>query len=274
MHWSRPTATTLALAAVGGLVNLAIVFGLYIRAAYPILESTGDVAVLAVALFAVGAIAAFASAYTRLLTPALGWLAALAGTAYYELTTPMPEWSEFEGYVIVDGPTHVASYANTWYVWLALALFAGVLEFGIRRGYGLGERSLRNLPELPLSRADLGRAVVGFGALVGVATMLLAIRSGLPRLATALAIAVLATAVAAVPLAALLARGLLLPTVLFAPVPYLLVYEVFVTTDSHVHILLFGPYALVLALAWALEAVLRSRLRGWDGGRFTNHNAA
>lgn len=184
MYWSRPTATTLALAAVGGLVNVAVVFTLYVRAAYPILESTGDIAVLAVALFAVGATAVFASAYTRLLTPALGWIAALAGTAYYELTTPMPDWGELDGHVIVEGPTHVASYANTWYVWLALALFVGVLEFGIRRGYGLGEQSLQNLPDLPLSRADLARTVVGFGALVGVATMLLTIRSADQRRAS------------------------------------------------------------------------------------------
>ncbi len=78
--------------------------------------------------------------------PAAGFVFVLGGTVSVELATPNPEWSTLDGYVIVDGPTHVASYANTWYVWLSLLLVAGGLEFAIRRGYGVGDDRLRNLP--------------------------------------------------------------------------------------------------------------------------------
>lgn len=45
-------------------------------------------------------------------------------------------------------------------------------------------------------------------------------------------------------------------------IPYPIGIEVFTTTDGPVHVLLFGPYAIVVAVAWALEAVLRSRPGG------------
>lgn len=270
MIQTRPNSTTLALAAVGGLANVAVVLALYARAEYPVLESLEGVTLLALLLFVLGAVPVFVSAYTRLLAPAAGLLAVLAGTVYLEITTPMPEWSERGGYVIVDGPTHVASYANTWFVWLALLVVAGVVEFAIRRGYGLEDepQRLRNLPELPLSRGDLVRTVAGFAVLVGVATTLLSFRSGLSPSVMAIAIFAGATVATAVALAALLARGAIAPILLFALVPYWLTVEVFVTTDSPVHLLLVGPYALVLAVAWGLEELCRSRLWGWNGGRF------
>lgn len=264
----RPVAT-LALASVAGLGNVAVVLALYARADYPILGSSIDVAPLVVTGFVVGFVPLLVSAYTRLLAPAVGFVAVLAGTVYLELTSPSPEWSELGGYVVVDGPTHVGSYANTWYVWLALLLLAGAVEFAIRRGYGIGNRRLRNLPDLPIPRPVLAWTVAGFAALVGVATTLLVIRSGIEPSPVALVVFAVTSGVVAVPLAALLARGLLLPIVLFAAlVPYFVTVEVFATTDSPVHILLFGPYAVVIAAAWLLEEAVRSRLWGWDGGRF------
>lgn len=265
----RRSVSTIALASAAGLGNVAVVLALYARADYPILESSVDVALLVVTGFVVGFVPLAVSAHTRLLAPAAGFVGVLAGTVYLELTSPVPEWSELGGYVVVDGPTHVGSYANTWYVWLALLLLAGTVEFAIRRGYGIGDRRLRNLPELPIPRPVLAWTVTVSAALVGVATMLLVIRSGIEPSPVALVVFAVTGAVVAVPLAALLARGLLLPIVLFALlVPYFVIVEVFVTTDSPVHILLFGPYAVVLAAAWLLEAAVRSRLRGWDGGRF------
>ncbi|MWV39962.1 hypothetical protein [Natrialba sp. INN-245] len=270
---ARPSATTVAIGALAGLTNVAAVLALYARAGYPTLESASSVAVLAVTTFAVGLLAVSVSAHTRLLAPVAGFVFVLGATVSLELTTPNPEWSTLDGYVIVDGPTHVASYANTWYVWLSLLLVAGGLEFAIRRGYGVGDDRLRNLPAFPLSRSELAWSVLGLGALVGVATTLLVLRAGIRPSVAAIAVLAFATAVAAVPLAALYARGIVSPAILFVLlVPYLLTVEVFVTTDSPVHILLFGPYALVLALAWALESVVRSRLRGWDGGRFAREN--
>lgn len=269
-----PSPTTIATAALGGLANVAVVLALYARGDYPALESAPEIIVLAVTAFLVGFLPWFAAAYTRLLMPALGFLAALFGTVSLELTTPAPEWSQLGEFVVVDGPTYASSYANGWYVWLALLTVAGVLEFAIRRGYGFGEDRLRHLPTLPFSRDRLVRTVGAVAALVGFAATLLVLRAGIRPPAAAAVVFVFAAAVTAVPLAALLARGIVAPTVLFAPVPYFLVYEVFVTTDSPLHILLFGPYAVVLALAWVLEEAIRSRLRGWDGGRFAGREPA
>lgn len=270
---NRLPVVAVATAVLGGLLHVTIVLALFARAAYPTMESVVGIASLAVTTFAFGAIALFVSAYTRLLAPAIGFVTVFVATIYLELTSPLPEWSELNGYVIVEGSTHVASYAGAWYVWLALLLYAGVIEFAIRRGYGIGEHRLRNLPELPLSRQAVGWVVALCSGLIGAATTLLVIRAGIRPTFAAVAVFGFAVAVAAVPLLALLSRGLLTPTVLFALlVPYFLIVEVFVTTDSPVHILLFGPYAVVLAVAWALEALIRSRLRGWDGGRFTGRD--
>lgn len=270
---SRPTPATVAAATIGGLANVAVVLVLYGRAGYPAFESISGMTPLAVTAFALGFVPVLVTAHTRLVAPAVGLLAVLAGTAYVELTSPAPEWGERSGHVIVEGPTHVASYANTWYVWLAMLLVAAVVEFAIRRGYGVGNRRLRHLPDLPLPRDGLAWFVAGSGALVGGATTLLVLRSGIRPPLAATFVFVAAAAVTAVPLAALLARGILSPVVLFALlVPYFLTVEVFVTTDSPVHILFFGPYAIVLALAWALEALVRSHLEGWDGGRFAGRN--
>lgn len=270
----RPSLRKIGVATVGGLANVAVVLALYVRADYPTLESTVDIASLGIPVFAVGFVPLLVSAHTRLVAPAAVFLAALGGTAYVELTTPMPEWGELGGYVVVEGPTHVGSYANAWYVWLSLALVAGVLEFAVRRGYGIAGTPVTNLPAFPLSRIVLVGTVVGVAGLVGIATTLLVLRAGIRPPIAALVVFAVAAAVTAVPLWALLGRGLLSPAVLFAVlVPYFLVVEVFVATDSPVHLLLFGPYAVVLAIIEVLEAALRSRLRGWDGGRFVGEHS-
>lgn len=272
---NRPAPATLGIASIGGLANVAAVLALYARGGYPTLESPTATAVVALTAFSLGSVALFVTAYTRLLAPAIGFVVALAGTIGLEVATPMPEWSELDGYVVVDGPTHISSYANRWYVWLALLLFAGVVEFAIRRGYGIGDRRLRNLPSLPLSRAALVRTVGGVAVLVGMAATLSTLQFGVDPRGTAVVVFIFTAAVTAIALAAVLARGFVLPVVLFALfVPSVLVVDVFVTTDSPVHFLLLGPYAVVLAVAWALEAAVRSRLGGWDGGRFTGRNSA
>ncbi|WP_418283048.1 hypothetical protein [Halorubrum sp. DTA98] len=81
--------------------------------------------------------------------------------------------------------------------------------------------------------------------------MVLVIRSGIRPPSAALVVFVIAAAVAAVPLAALLMHGIVLPTLLFAFfVPYMLSVEVFTATDSSIHTFLFGPYAFILAIVW------------------------
>ncbi|WP_049922884.1 hypothetical protein [Halopiger djelfimassiliensis] len=265
----RRSSTALGIAALGGLVNAGTVLALYARGDYPALESTGWIAVLVTMTVVLGFLPVFVSAYTRLLTPAVGWIAVFAGTVVLEVRSPMPEWGRLGEYVVVDGPTYVSSYATAWYVWLALLSFVGVVEFAVRRGYGIGDGRLRNLPTLPLSRRS--RRLIGGGAacLVGLATTLLVVRTGIDPTVTAVVVFLFTVAVTAVPLAAVLGEGIVTPTVLFTPVLYALVYEVFLTTGSPVYLLLFGPYALVLVAVWKLEAGLRARLGGWNGGRFT-----
>ncbi|ELY94312.1 hypothetical protein C482_18427 [Natrialba chahannaoensis JCM 10990] len=271
----RPSLLSLAVGATGGLLNVTCVLALFARGSYPVLDSPTQLTVLALAGFTLGFVALFIASYTRLLTPAVGFLAVLAGTVSLELTTPLPEWGELGGYVIVDGPTHVSSYAHTWYVWLSLVVVAGLVEFGLRRGYGVGDGRLRNLPSLPLSRSGLGRTVATAAGLVGLATALLVLRAGIrPAAVLVFVVFVVATAVAAVPLVALLSRGLVVPIALFALVPYALAVEVFVTTDSPVHILLFGPYALLLLATAVVEYWLRANLSGWDGGQFVDRQSA
>ncbi|AFZ74721.1 hypothetical protein [Natronobacterium gregoryi] len=264
--FSPPSLGTIAAGFAGGVGNAAVVLGLYARADYPALESVTGTAVLALGAFVVGFVPLFLAAYTRLFAPAVGLLAAVAGTVALELTSAMPEWGTRGGEVIVDGPTHIGSYANTWYVWLALAAVVAVAEFGIRRQYGIADGRLRNVPERPLQRADRYAVVLGTAALVGLATSLLVVRPGVQPSLVVPVVFAFAVAATAVPLAALFEDGALVPLVLFAFVPYLLVLEVFVTTDSPVHILLFGPYAVVLAVVWLLERTARRRLGGTDGG--------
>lgn len=252
-----PYALLTAIAA--GLLNVTVVVALYARDGYPTLESPAATAVLAVTTLLVGAIPVFVTVQTRLLTPGVGFLALLAGATTLDLRTPSPEWGDLEGYVIVEGPTHVGSYANRWYLWLGLLLYAGLLEFALRRRYGLAEGRLRDLPAVPETRSGRLTVAAAGGVLVGVATALLVLESGINPPLAAGAIFVVAFAVAVVPLVGLLERGLVVPTMLFLVlVPYLLVFEAFVTTDSPVHILLFGPYALLLAAVGLLEAVIRT----------------
>ncbi|WP_255194170.1 hypothetical protein [Natronobeatus ordinarius] len=269
-----PSLQSITAAAVGGVANVAAVLALFARFEYPVLESIGSASFVVLTAFLLGFVAVFVSAHTRLVTPAVGFVGLLVAVAVAEVTSPAPRWSELDGYTIVEGPLFVLQYSNTWYVWLSLLLFAGVVEFAFRRGYGLGDHRLRNLPDLPLSRPVVVGVVLGVGGLVALATAALTVRSGIRPPIAALAVYVVALAVAAVPLAALLARGIVSPVLLFAlAIPYLLVVEVFTTTDSPVHILLFGPYAIVMIVAWALEAALRSRVGGWDGGRFSGSRA-
>ncbi|EMA44658.1 hypothetical protein [Halobiforma nitratireducens] len=272
---SRPRLPLASIAAgvTGGVANAAVVLALYARADYPALESATATAVLAFGAFAVGFVPLALAVYTRLFAPAAGFVALVAGTVSLEFTSPMPEWGTQGGAVIVDGPTHIGSYANTWYVWLALAAVVAAAEFGVRRQYGIADGRLRNLPDRPLERADRYAIVLGTAAIVGVGTSLLVVRSGIrPSLLVPIVFG-FAAAVTAVPFVALFEDGTLLPLALFAVVPSLLVFEVFVTTDSPVHILLLGPYAVVLALVWLLERTARQRLGGLDDGA-TDERAA
>ncbi|WP_049927026.1 hypothetical protein [Halopiger goleimassiliensis] len=256
----RPSTAGIGAGFVGGLVNAAVVIGLYVRGDYPLLESTSGTAVLALTAFCIGFVPLVVSRDTGLISPAAGFLAVLSGTIWLEVTSPDPRWGQLNEYVIVDGPTHVSSYANTWYVWLALTALVAAVEFGLRRRYAVGVDRLRNLPKGPLSRVDRLEIVLGAATLLAVAATVLVVRAGIRPPAAAGIVFAFTFASTAIPLWALFEDGAIAPLALFvALVAYFLVYEVFVSTDSPVHILLFGPYAVVFAVVWLLERSLRRR---------------
>ena len=266
---NRPSSTSIAVATLGGLVHVTVVFVLFIRFDYPILESTAAIVYNAIAAFTFGFVPVLIAAHTGLLVPVSGFTALLVGVTGAELASPAPEWGTMGEYTTVDGPIYVAQYSSSWPAWIALLLVAGLAEFAIRRGYRLGDRRLRNLPPLPLSDRGRTRLVASGSICFGLGTVLLAgVSSGLDPTETVVVFG-LATAAAGVVLATLLARGLVVPLTIFALwTPNVLYTEAFRSTDSGLHLLLFGALAVVCAVCWKLEEVIRTRYRGWDGGRF------
>lgn len=262
---TRLSPSSVAIGAVGGIANAALVVALIETAGYPVSDSTGEIAVAAVVAFGLGFVPSFVSAHTRLLAPGIGLGALLAGVAYHSLTTPPAEQLyELGGHPIVSGPTLFTRYETLLPVWIALSLVAGLAEFAIRRGYGLGNRRLRYLPSLPLSRVAIAGLVVGSGSLVGLGAAY-AFRLDFPVVAFAFG-----AAVTVVPIAALLSRGLVAPLALVAVwVPRVFHIEAFGDPHGPFHLIFLGILAIACAIVAALEALLRSRYRGWDGGRFT-----
>lgn len=59
-----------------------------------------------------------------------------------------------------------------------------------------------------------------------------------------------------------------------AVVPRCLLADVFGSPDSYVHIAILGEFAVGLAVVWLLEALLRSRVRDWNGGGFVGRTDA
>ncbi|MFC4541195.1 hypothetical protein ACFO5R_04545 [Halosolutus amylolyticus] len=269
----RAVASAITIATLGGLAHAAVVSTLLTRIDYPLVDSTAGLAALAAGAFLLGFVAFLVTAHTRLYFSAIGSVALLVGVTYVELTSPDPQTvGELGGHDIVEGPFHVYHYADNWALLLSLLLVAGVAEYGLRRGYGPGADRLRNLPDLPLRRRTLAGVVVGVAGFVGVATVLLVQKSATLGVDGALVVFACVAAVTAVPLAALLGEGALVPLFLFTlVVPRFLLVEVFLTTDSYVHILALGLYAIVLAIVGLLETRFRARYRGWDGGAFTEH---
>lgn len=45
--------------------------------------------------------------------------------------------------------------------------------------------------------------------------------------------------------------------------------EAFGDPHGPLHLVVLGPFAVACAIVGLLEALYRSRYRGWDGGRFT-----
>lgn len=270
---NRPSVTSIAVGTAGGIASAVVVGVLLSAFDYHVVTTATERWTLLPGAFVLGFATVAVSAHTGLVSPGGGFLALLTTVVYIELTTAPPQAVVERGDdVIVDGSFHALSYADTWYVWLALLLVAGVAEFAIRRGYELGDDRLRNLPVLPLSRTDVWLVVAGCSVAVGLATMTLLVRGGLWDTVPGYGIGFVAAAVAtAVPLAALLSYGIVSPFVLYGwLVTATLHTEAFTAPDSGLHVPILGVSSIGFEIVAGLELMVRSRLRGWDGGRFAS----
>ncbi|WP_222913846.1 hypothetical protein [Natrinema sp. SYSU A 869] len=270
---NRPSVTSIAVGTGGGIASAIAVGALFSLFDYHVVMSATEWWTLLPGAFVLGFVTVALSVHTGLVSPGGGFLALLVAVVYTELTTSPPRAVVERGDdVIVDGSFHALSYAETWYVWLALLLVAGVAEFAIRRGYSLEDGRLRNLPTLPLSRTDLWLVVVGCSGAVGLATMILLVRGVLWETASGYGIGFVAAAVATVvPLAALLSYGIVSPFVLYGWLVMATLHtEAFTAPDSGLHIPILGVSSIGFVIVAGLELLVRSRLRGWDGGRFAS----
>ncbi|WP_254763472.1 hypothetical protein [Natrinema marinum] len=269
---NRPNGTSTALASLGGLANAVIVVGLLRYFEYPLVETTIGFASVVVTAFVFGFLPVLISVRTGLLTPTIGFLTLLIGVVLVEITTPAPERvGRLGSSHIVEGPFYVYEYADSWYVWLALLLVAGVGEFAIRRGYGLGDQRLRRVPTLPLSQAASVGVAVGLGSVLGAATALLTgVSLGLGPIESVI-IGCLVAAATAIPLTALLSSGIVAPFALFAFwIVLVLRALVFGSPTGIAALAVPGLLAVLCTVVWIVEHLLRSRFRGWNGGRFAN----
>lgn len=253
----------------GGLLNVIALQLLFLHGRYPVLGEPTELGVVLASGFAVGFFAAFVTLQTRLYSPLVSFLALLGGTVAIAIRAPRPDWSELQGYTIVEGPTHAGSYADAWGIWIALLAVLALFEFGVRRGFGLREDALSGLPTLPLSNRGLAWLAGTPAVLVGVAAVVLVRDAGLATETALLGILPFATTVTIVPLLALLGRGIVSPALAYLlTVPSTFLIEVFTTPESPVHFLLFGPLAVGFVGLWALEELFHRRSAVLDRSRF------
>ena len=254
-----PSRFSVTVSVLSGIGHVAALLALFEVLEYTTIESPLWIGVFSVFAFVQVAIPVLVSAHTRLLAPASGVIALFSGVVVAELLASRAP-NLFDMYVMstITGVT------------VGLVLFAGVVEFVLRRGYALGDGRLRNLPRIPESR----RVVIGTAAgLVGVPASILGFFFGGPG--TALIVLFFATAAAAVPLRAVCQGGFVTPFVPFVLiVPYVLYGHAFYMAEiSGMGLLLLGPAALLSMLAWKLEGWIRSRNSGWDETAFADRNS-
>ncbi|AHF98604.1 hypothetical protein HALLA_06810 [Halostagnicola larsenii XH-48] len=255
---NHPSRFSVTVSVLSGIVHVAALLALFEVLEYTTIDTPIWVGVFSLFAFVQVAVPVLVSAHTRLLAPAGGVVALFAGVGIAELSTAGAQ-NLFDMYVMstITGVT------------VGLVLFAGVVEFVLRRGYALGTGGLRNLPRIPESR----RVVIATAAgLVGVPASVLGFFFGGPG--TALIVLFFATAAAAIPLRAVCQGGFVTPLGPFVLiVPYVLYGHAFYMAEiSGMGLLLLGPAALLSVLAWKLERWVRSRNNGWDGTGFADRN--
>ena len=290
---NRSLVASICAGLLGGLANVAVTRELLVRVDSPFFEpgretalnsamigSVADAPHVWLGVFALGFVPLFVTTATRLLAPAGGFAALLVGAAHTVLTAPFPDATPKHWGRLVEGPFYASNYAQSWYAWLPLLLVAGVAEFALRRGYGLGDERLRHCPTLPLSRSQRWSIALGSGLLVGLGVGLLSTTSYYQSDASTVLVTLvpgcLATTIA---LIALLTRGLVTPTALYAywtaGTVEATVFPPHPSPEYHTHPeFLFLFLSVALPLLALLEWKLRSRVRGWDGGPFAGRTEA
>lgn len=267
---NRPATISLVLSILGGLTNAAVVTGLLLYFDYPLVQTNAGIGALAVAAFCFGFVPLFVTAETKLLSPSIGFIVLLVGVTYVEVTTPSPKSvGQLGANNIVEGPFHIYNYADSWYLWLALLLAVGIGEFAIRRGYGVGDRRLSRVPDLPLSKTSSVLMIPGSGILLGGATALLISVSLGFSLTESLIIGSFVAVDTVLALTALLSTGIVTPFLLFVIwIPIVLRALVFGSPSGVAPLVVPGFLIILLAIAWLVEFIVRFRFRGWDGGQF------
>ncbi|WP_200531874.1 hypothetical protein [Halorubrum sp. LN27] len=257
----RPSTGTLLAGLGGGAVHLALVELLFraLNHAPPERWPLADPG-RAAGLFAAGSLVALAVAHTRLLSPAVGLVAALGWAALRDALAPPPEWSEVGGFLVVDRTVFLSAYAGGWTVVVGLLAVAAGVEFGLRRRRGIGDDRLRNLPPAPSRVRDAALVGVALGGVFGVAAAARVAAFGVsPRTAVPVMVAT-TTLAAAVPVAAA-ALGLVAPAACFAPFVPPIARGVIAGGEGGPILLLFlGPAAVAFAAVGLAERWLRRRL--------------
>lgn len=264
---SNPSVKTVGIAVFAALLHVTTVLVLVRQYDYPMTEAFLPLLAVSVGAFGYAFVPTLVSVHTRLVTPVLGLVASVVAVVVATATSPAPVWGTLGSQSVVIGPVYVWNYVTAWPILLALTFVAGVTEFAIRHGYQLASGRLQALPSLPFSRWMLAVTVIPVAGLLGTATALTTSSAG--SMVGLLIVGSLVAVATIIPLVALLSRGLVVPIALFAVfVPPVLLAGMFGTPDSGVHLLLLGPYAILFCVGWLFESLLRSRYRGWNGGRF------
>lgn len=262
---STPSLRTFLVAVAGGIAHLGIVEFLF-RWLGHVPESLWPLVsvISAVFVFTFGFLVVLVSAHTRLLSPVVGLSALLIWSTYRDITSPLPEWSELGGHLVVDGPVYLTSYVGTWYVWAATFVVLAAVEYGLRGHYGISDERLRNLPSLPSSRWSTALVAGAVGGTFGVAIITWMARIGINPAGIIPVLAVTTALSAAVPVGAAVDRGLVTPAACFlALVVPVLLNQTFVGSEGGpVFLLLLGPLAIGFAIVGFLENALRLRLSG------------
>jgi len=201
-------------------------------------------------------------------SPIVGLPTLLVWATYRDIASPVPEWSELGGHLVVNGSVYLTSYVGTWYVWLATIVVFASVEYSLRTHYGISEERLRNLPPVPSSRRATVIVSVAVGSTFGVAVTAWMAGIGVNPTGVIPVLAVTTALAAAVPVGAAVARGLVTPTACFlALVLPVLLNQTFVGGEGGpVFLLLLGPLAVGFAIVGLLEDRLRTRLSGRFGG--------